>query len=351
MDKKEILDILFKEIVNSHPEKVISSDELFDRIEKKKIPVDGLDYIYKSLEENGFIIVEQSPFSIDQDFEQLSNQVNIDDPVKMYLKDIGKIPLLSSEEEVEIAKRMLDGDEEARKTLTNANLRLVVSIGKRYVGRGLQLLDLIQEGNLGLMKAVEKFDYSKGFKFSTYATWWIRQAISRAIADQARTIRLPVHVSETLNRQKKITRELLQELGREPTVLEIAERLGVSPEKVLENQKIALDPVSLETPVGEEDDSHLGDFIEDEHVMSPESRIENNALKRQFAEVLATLTPREEKVIRLRYGLDDEKPKTLEEVGRIFNVTRERIRQIEAKALRKLRSPTRKKKIEEFNKD
>ena len=351
MDKKEILDILLKEIVNSHPEKVISSDELFDRIEKKKIPVDGLDYIYKALEENGFVIVEQSPFSIDQDFEQLSNQVNLDDPVKMYLKDIGKIPLLSSEEEVEIAKRMLDGDEEARKTLTNANLRLVVSIGKRYVGRGLQLLDLIQEGNLGLMKAVEKFDYSKGFKFSTYATWWIRQAISRAIADQARTIRLPVHVSETLNRQKKITRELLQELGREPTVLEIAERLGVSPEKVLENQKIALDPVSLETPVGEEDDSHLGDFIEDEHVMSPESRIENNALKRQFAEVLATLTPREEKVIRLRYGLDDEKPKTLEEVGRIFNVTRERIRQIEAKALRKLRSPTRKKKIEEFKKD
>jgi len=351
MDKKEILDILLKEVVNSHPEKVISSDELFDRIEKKKIPVDGLDYIYKALEENGFVIVEQSPFSIDQDFEQLSNQVNLDDPVKMYLKDIGKIPLLSSEEEVEIAKRMLDGDEEARKTLTNANLRLVVSIGKRYVGRGLQLLDLIQEGNLGLMKAVEKFDYSKGFKFSTYATWWIRQAISRAIADQARTIRLPVHVSETLNRQKKITRELLQELGREPTVLEIAERLGVSPEKVLENQKIALDPVSLETPVGEEDDSHLGDFIEDEHVISPESRIENNALKRQFAEVLATLTPREEKVIRLRYGLDDEKPKTLEEVGRIFNVTRERIRQIEAKALRKLRSPTRKKKIEEFNKD
>jgi len=351
MDKKEILDILLKEIVNSYPEKVISSDELFDRIEKKKIPVDGLDYIYKALEENGFVIVEQSPFSIDQDFEQLSNQVNLDDPVKMYLKDIGKIPLLSSEEEVEIAKRMLDGDEEARKTLTNANLRLVVSIGKRYVGRGLQLLDLIQEGNLGLMKAVEKFDYSKGFKFSTYATWWIRQAISRAIADQARTIRLPVHVSETLNRQKKITRELLQELGREPTVLEIAERLGVSPEKVLENQKIALDPVSLETPVGEEDDSHLGDFIEDEQVMSPESRIENNALKRQFAEVLATLTPREEKVIRLRYGLDDEKPKTLEEVGRIFNVTRERIRQIEAKALRKLRSPTRKKKIEEFNKD
>jgi len=351
MDKKEILDILLKEVVNSHPEKVISSDELFDRIEKKKIAVDGLDYIYKALEENGFVIVEQSPFSIDQDFEQLSNQVNLDDPVKMYLKDIGKIPLLSSEEEVEIAKRMLDGDEEARKTLTNANLRLVVSIGKRYVGRGLQLLDLIQEGNLGLMKAVEKFDYSKGFKFSTYATWWIRQAISRAIADQARTIRLPVHVSETLNRQKKITRELLQELGREPTVLEIAERLGVSPEKVLENQKIALDPVSLETPVGEEDDSHLGDFIEDEHVISPESRIENNALKRQFAEVLATLTPREEKVIRLRYGLDDEKPKTLEEVGRIFNVTRERIRQIEAKALRKLRSPTRKKKIEEFNKD
>ncbi len=351
MDKKEILDILLKEIVNSYPEKVISSDELFDRIEKKKIPVDGLDYIYKALEENGFVIVEQSPFSIDQDFEQLSNQVNLDDPVKMYLKDIGKIPLLSSEEEVEIAKRMLDGDEEARKTLTNANLRLVVSIGKRYVGRGLQLLDLIQEGNLGLMKAVEKFDYSKGFKFSTYATWWIRQAISRAIADQARTIRLPVHVSETLNRQKKITRELLQELGREPTVLEIAERLGVSPEKVLENQKIALDPVSLETPVGEEDDSHLGDFIEDEQVMSPESRIENNALKKQFAEVLATLTPREEKVIRLRYGLDDEKPKTLEEVGRIFNVTRERIRQIEAKALRKLRSPTRKKKIEEFNKD
>lgn len=267
----------------------------------------------------------------------------------MYLKDIGKVPLLSAEEEVELAKRMEQGDAEAKRTLSEANLRLVVSIAKRYVGRGMQFLDLIQEGNLGLMKAVEKFDYTKGFKFSTYATWWIRQAITRAIADQARTIRIPVHMVETINKQVRATRQLLQKLGREPTPEEIAEHLGCSVERVREIQKIAQDPVSLETPIGEEEDSHLGDFIEDNTALSPSDVAESNMLKEQLVQVLNTLTPREEKVLRLRYGLDDSHPRTLEEVGKEFNVTRERIRQIEAKALRKLRHPNRLKKLKDFD--
>ncbi len=350
MEIKDFVENLAKEIVAGYKSTgEITSEELFDKLEKRHIPPECFENVYAILEENNIRIIETNEYTkIDTDFNEIAAQVSVDDPVKMYLKDIGKVPLLSSEEEIEVAKRMLEGDENAKLILSEANLRLVVSIAKRYVGRGLQLLDLIQEGNLGLMKAVEKFDYTKGFKFSTYATWWIRQAITRSIADQARTIRIPVHMVETINRQTKASRALLQELGREPTIAELAERLNVSEEKVLEIQKIALDPVSLESPIGEEDDTHLGDFIEDEHVISPEENMTSKALRDQFAEILSTLTPREEKVIRLRYGLDDGKPKTLEEVGRDFRVTRERIRQIEAKALRKLRSPTRAKKFKEF---
>ena len=266
----------------------------------------------------------------------------------MYLKDIGKVPLLLPEDEIELAKLMMDGDIEARKKLSEANLRLVVSIAKRYVGRGMLFLDLIQEGNLGLMKAVEKFDHTKGFKFSTYATWWIRQAITRAIADQARTIRIPVHMVETINKQIRVSRILLQEFGRETTPQEISEKLGISEERVMEIQKIAQDPVSLETPLGEEDDSHLGDFIEDDNAAAPSDVAAFTMLKEQLIGVLDTLTPREEKVLRLRYGIDDGRPRTLEEVGKEFNVTRERIRQIEAKALRKLRHPSRSKKLKDF---
>ena len=266
----------------------------------------------------------------------------------MYLKDIGKVPLLSAEEETELARRMQEGDEEAKKLLSEANLRLVVSIAKRYVGRGMLFLDLIQEGNLGLMKAVEKFDYTKGFKFSTYATWWIRQAITRAIADQARTIRIPVHMVETINRQIRVSRALLQELGREPTPSEIAEAMGVPEDKVVEIQKIAQDPVSLETPIGEEEDSHLVDFIEDDKTIAPGDVAAYAMLKEQLIGVLHKLTPREEMVLRLRYGIDDGRARTLEEVGREFNVTRERIRQIEAKALRKLRHPSKSKKLKDF---
>ena len=266
----------------------------------------------------------------------------------MYLKDIGKVPLLSSEEEVELAKRMLEGDEEAKQKLSEANLRLVVNIAKRYVGRGMLFLDLIQEGNLGLMKAVEKFDYTKGFKFSTYATWWIRQAITRAIADQARTIRIPVHMVETINRQVRAQRALLQELGREPTPEEIADYMGISADKVVEIQKIAQDPVSLETPIGEEEDSHLVDFIEDTKTVAPSEMAAQSMLREQLIAALHKLTPREEKVIRLRYGLDDGRTRTLEEVGKEFNVTRERIRQIEAKALRKLRNPSKSKKLRDY---
>lgn len=285
----------------------------------------------------------------DDDMNQLGSNVKINDPVKMYLKEIGRVDLLTHEQEIELAKRILGGDEQAKKELAAANLRLVVSIAKRYVGRGMLFLDLIQEGNMGLIKAVEKFDYTKGFKFSTYATWWIRQAITRAIADQARTIRIPVHMVETINKLTRIQRQLVQELGREPTAEEIAEKMdGMTPAKVREIQKISLEPVSLETPIGEEDDSHLGDFIEDEGAMSPDDYASNELLKDELNEVLLELTDREEKVLRLRFGLDDGRTRTLEEVGKEFNVTRERIRQIEAKALRKLKHPSRSKRLKDF---
>lgn len=285
----------------------------------------------------------------EDDDNQLGSNVKINDPVKMYLKEIGRVNLLTQEEERELAKRILEGDELAKQQLAAANLRLVVSIAKRYVGRGMQFLDLIQEGNMGLIKAVEKFDYTKGFKFSTYATWWIRQAITRAIADQARTIRIPVHMVETINKLTRIQRQLIQELGREPTAEEIADHMeGMTPEKVREIQKISLEPVSLETPIGEEDDSHLGDFIEDEGAMSPDDYASNELLKDELNEVLLELTDREEKVLRLRFGLDDGRTRTLEEVGQVFNVTRERIRQIEAKALRKLKHPSRSKRLKDF---
>ncbi len=278
----------------------------------------------------------------------IGGEIGTDDPVKVFLKDIGKIPLLSADEETTLAKLMSDGDENAKKKLTEANLRLVVAIAKRYVGRGMQLLDLIQEGNLGLMKAVEKFDYTKGFRFSTYATWWIRQAITRAIADQARTIRIPVHMVETINKLARTTRMLVQKLGRDPTPEELAAEMELPLERVIEIQRISQDPVSLEMPVGEEDDSHLGDFLEDEKSKAPQDYAESGMLREQLAAVLNTLTPREEMVIRLRYGLDDAHPRTLEDVGKEFGVTRERIRQIEAKALRKLRHPNRSKRLKDF---
>ena len=289
---------------------------------------------------------------VDVDVEHIDlsvpDGVSIEDPVRMYLKEIGKVPLLSAEEEIELAKRMEEGDEEAKKKLAEANLRLVVSIAKRYVGRGMLFLDLIQEGNLGLIKAVEKFDYGKGFKFSTYATWWIRQAITRAIADQARTIRIPVHMVETINKLIRVQRQLLQELGREPSPEETAEVMGIPVERVREIHKISQEPVSLETPIGEEEDSHLGDFIQDENVPVPAEAAAFTLLKEQLVEVLGTLTEREQKVLRLRFGLDDGRARTLEEVGKEFNVTRERIRQIEAKALRKLRHPSRSRKLKDY---
>ncbi|PYZ98671.1 RNA polymerase sigma factor RpoD [Alteribacter lacisalsi] len=274
--------------------------------------------------------------------------IKINDPVRMYLKEIGRVPLLSAQEEVSLAKRIEDGDEEAKRRLAEANLRLVVSIAKRYVGRGMLFLDLIQEGNMGLIKAVEKFDYNKGYKFSTYATWWIRQAITRAIADQARTIRIPVHMVETINKLIRVQRQLLQDLGREPTPEEVSKEMDLTPEKVREILKIAQEPVSLETPIGEEDDSHLGDFIEDQEALAPSDAAAYELLKEQLEDVLDTLTDREENVLRLRFGLDDGRTRTLEEVGKVFGVTRERIRQIEAKALRKLRHPSRSKRLKDF---
>ncbi|ERI09902.1 RNA polymerase sigma factor RpoD [Aneurinibacillus aneurinilyticus] len=288
--------------------------------------------------------------SEDYTFDDLSVPpgVKINDPVRMYLKEIGRVPLLSAEEEIQLAERIEQGDEEAKRRLAEANLRLVVSIAKRYVGRGMLFLDLIQEGNMGLIKAVEKFDYRKGFKFSTYATWWIRQAITRAIADQARTIRIPVHMVETINKLIRVSRQLLQELGREPSPEEIAEKMDLTPEKVREIMKIAQEPVSLETPIGEEDDSHLGDFIEDQDALAPSDAAAYELLKEQLEDVLDTLTEREENVLRLRFGLDDGRTRTLEEVGKVFGVTRERIRQIEAKALRKLRHPSRSKRLKDF---
>ncbi len=325
----------------------ITMNQLFDKIDKQQVNPAQIEEIYRLFEQSGIQVVDE--YVRDKDlYDQLLKEVNMDDPVKMYLKDIGKVPLLQPEEEIELAKRMAEGDETAKRLLSEANLRLVVSIAKRYMGRGMQFLDLIQEGNLGLMKAVEKFDYQKGFKFSTYATWWIRQAITRAIADQARTIRIPVHMVETINKLVRVSRRLLQELGREPNPEEIAKEMDITEERVREIQKIAQDPVSLETPIGEEEDSHLSDFIEDEGSAAPTDAVSFTMLKEQLIGVLDTLTPREEKVLRLRYGLDDGRPRTLEEVGREFNVTRERIRQIEAKALKKLRHPSRSKRLKDF---
>ena len=325
----------------------ITSSQLFDKLDKLQVTPEELEEIYKIFDDSGITIINE--YEKDKElYDQLLKEDRMADPVKMYLKDIGKVPLLQPDEETELAKRMMEGDEAAKKLLSEANLRLVVSIAKRYMGRGMQFLDLIQEGNLGLMKAVEKFDYQKGFKFSTYATWWIRQAITRAIADQARTIRIPVHMVETINKLIRVSRKLLQELGREPNPAEIAVEMGITEERVMDIQKIAQDPVSLETPIGEEEDSHLSDFIEDDGSVAPTEAVAFTMLKEQLLGVLDTLTPREEKVLRLRYGLDDGRPRTLEEVGKEFNVTRERIRQIEAKALRKLRHPSRSKRLKDF---
>ncbi|MCD5404965.1 MAG: RNA polymerase sigma factor RpoD [Desulfotomaculum sp.] len=354
---------------------VLTYKEVMDAYEGVDLTPEQIDDIYESLARNGIEVVPDSDiytnvdqgnilgnegrsiagegsYMKDREIEELNldipEGVGIDDPVRMYLKEIGRIPLLTPEEEIELAKRMEKGDEEAKRRLAEANLRLVVSIAKRYVGRGMLFLDLIQEGNLGLIKAVEKFDYRKGYKFSTYATWWIRQAITRAIADQARTIRIPVHMVETINKLIRVSRQLVQELGREPTPEEIAKEMGISPEKVREIIKIAQEPVSLETPIGEEEDSHLGDFIEDQDAKAPAEEASHTLLREQLDEVLSTLTDREQKVLRLRFGLDDGRARTLEEVGCTFGVTRERIRQIEAKTLRKLRHPSRSKKLKDY---
>ena len=335
---------------------VLTYKEVMDTLDELELDSEQIERIYDRFEALNIDVVEEMeiPDDITSDISELESDIGgtegvaIDDPVRMYLKEIGKVPLLSAAEEIEIAKRMADGDQDAKKQLAEANLRLVVSVAKRYVGRGMLFLDLIQEGNLGLIKAVEKFDYRKGYKFSTYATWWIRQAITRAIADQARTIRIPVHMVETINKLIRVNRQLLQEYGREPRPDEIAREMGISEEKVREIIKVAQEPVSLETPIGEEEDSHLGDFIPDDDAPAPAEVAAFTLLKEQLMEVLDTLTPREEKVLRLRFGLDDGKARTLEEVGREFNVTRERIRQIEAKALRKLRHPSRSKKLKDF---
>ena len=335
---------------------VLTYKEVMDTLDELELDSEQIERIYDRFEALNIDVVEEMeiPDDITSDISELESDlgstegVAIDDPVRMYLKEIGKVPLLSAAEEIEIAKRMADGDQDAKKQLAEANLRLVGSVAKRYVGRGMLFLDLIQEGNLGLIKAVEKFDYRKGYKFSTYATWWIRQAITRAIADQARTIRIPVHMVETINKLIRVNRQLLQEYGREPRPDEIAREMGISEEKVREIIKVAQEPVSLETPIGEEEDSHLGDFIPDDDAPAPAEVAAFTLLKEQLMEVLDPLTPREEKVLRLRFGLDDGKARTLEEVGREFNVTRERIRQIEAKALRKLRHPSRSKKLKDF---
>ena len=338
---------------------VLSYKEIVDSLEELDLDTDQIDEVYQSLEEKGIDIIgnkeeallaKEKEEEVDPAKEDLSvpKGISVDDPVRMYLKEIGKVALLTAQQETDLAKRMEAGEEEAKRRLAEANLRLVVSIAKRYVGRGMLFLDLIQEGNLGLIKAVEKFDYRKGYKFSTYATWWIRQAITRAIADQARTIRIPVHMVETINKLIRVSRQLLQDLGREPTPEEIAKEMTLDVEKVREIQKIAQEPVSLETPIGEEEDSHLGDFIPDEDAQAPQDAATFTMLKEQLVEVLHTLTPREQKVLRLRFGLDDGRARTLEEVGKEFEVTRERIRQIEAKALRKLRHPSRSKKLKDF---
>ena len=333
----------------------ITYEELASALKGLDLDADALDDLYNLFNENNIAIVSAEDNDEDAGGEKLllddsdiTKDLTINDPVRMYLKEIGQIKLLTMDEELALADRILEGDEEAKSTLAEANLRLVVSIAKRYVGRGMLFLDLIQEGNIGLMKAVEKFDVSKGYKFSTYATWWIRQAITRAIADQARTIRVPVHMVETINKLARIQRQITLELNREPTEQELAKKMNMSIDKVRDIYKISQEPVSLETPIGEEDDSHLGDFIKDERNMSPEEFATNEMLKDEISEVLLTLTEREEKVIRLRFGLEDGKSRTLEEVGQMFGVTRERIRQIEAKALRKLRHPSRSRKLRDY---
>ena len=345
----------------------LTYEEIGDALGKMDLTPDEMEILFEQLNQLGLTLKDDSGSLDDDDFEpteddfksveeeeeieldlSIPDDVGIDDPVRMYLKEIGRVPLLKADEEVELAKRMQEGDEEAKNQLAEANLRLVVSIAKRYVGRGMLFLDLIQEGNLGLLKAVEKFDYKKGFKFSTYATWWIRQAITRAIADQARTIRIPVHMVETINKLVRVSRQLLQELGTDPTPEQIGAVMDLAPDRVREIQKVAQEPVSLETPIGEEEDSHLGDFIEDEDAPAPDEAASYILLKEQLEEVLETLTPREAKVLRLRFGLDDGRSRTLEEVGQEFGVTRERIRQIEAKALRKLRHPSRSRKLKDY---
>jgi len=358
--KIEVKDEKVKKIIEKAKENgKITYGELASELEDTN--AEEIDKVFDAFEDLGVDLLNEDLDEPDiedlQDVEEIKLEeiditnvegVSVDDPVRMYLREIGKIPLLTYEEELELAKKILEGDEEAKQKLAESNLRLVVSIAKKYVGRGMLFLDLIQEGNMGLIKAVEKFDYNKGFKFSTYATWWIRQAITRAIADQARTIRIPVHMVETINKLIRTSRHLLQQLGREPTPEEIAKEMEISVEKVMEIQKIAQDPVSLETPIGEEDDSHLGDFIPDDDSPAPQDSAAYTLLKEQLEEVMNTLTPREAKVLKLRFGLEDGKARTLEEVGREFQVTRERIRQIEAKALRKLRHPSRSKKLRDY---
>ncbi|MDD6323583.1 MAG: RNA polymerase sigma factor RpoD [Bacilli bacterium] len=329
----------------------ITYEQLAEKLKNLELDADSLDELYNALSENNINVISENEEDEDPagtSTELLTKDLTINDPVRMYLKEIGQIKLLTTEEELELADRISNGDEQAKAILAEANLRLVVSIAKRYVGRGMLFLDLIQEGNIGLMKAVEKFDVSKGYKFSTYATWWIRQAITRAIADQARTIRVPVHMVETINKLARIERQLTLELNREPTEEELSKKMGTTVEKIRDIYKISQEPVSLEIPIGEEDDSHLGDFIPDETNMSPEDFAVNELLKDEISEVLLTLTEREEKVIRLRFGLEDGRPRTLEEVGQLFGVTRERIRQIEAKALRKLRHPSRSRKLKDY---
>ncbi|MDD6794363.1 MAG: RNA polymerase sigma factor RpoD [Clostridiaceae bacterium] len=353
MDKNAKMAIVKNLIEKGKKNGSLTYKEIMDEIEHIELSPEQIEKIYELLESMGIEVIGAADHMVKEEEEEeidlsVPEGIAIDDPVRMYLKEIGKVPLLTSEEEIDLAKRLEAGDQRAKKKLAEANLRLVVSIAKRYVGRGMLFLDLIQEGNLGLIKAVEKFDYRKGYKFSTYATWWIRQAITRAIADQARTIRIPVHMVETINKLIRVQRQLLQELGRDPFPEEISKVMDLPVEKVREIQKIAQEPVSLETPIGEEEDSHLGDFIPDDEAPAPAEAAAFTMLKEQLINVLDTLTPREEKVLRLRFGLDDGRARTLEEVGKEFNVTRERIRQIEAKALRKLRHPSRSKKLKDY---